>query len=716
MVAVLLLRAGTSPADLLRYGAYVCLAVLLPGTLVYRALRGRPHTLVEDLAMGAAVGLVLEIAGWAIFSALDLRAVVWLWPALVVVPFVALKPLRRHWRVAGYTRVPVGWSWAVAGVVGFFTTYLAAVFLDRNPILPPSEETRQYLDLSYQLSLAGEAAHAIPPGLPQVAAEPLYYHWFAYVHMAMTGMVGQIDLPVVALRLAIPALCALAVVLTAVVGWRVSGRPYVGAVAAALFFVIGEFNFTNPVSLPFGTQATFVIWHGMSMIYAWVLVIAVIAPLAEIASRSSYGDVPALGRWGVWVLTGLFLLGSSGAKGSSLPVLALTLVFTAVALLATQRRIPWGILFAGLLTGAAQLFATVVLYHFQTYGVTYEPLAALTPFWTDAGPLAVAGVWVAFVLNMLLRTAGIVPLIWLNRGRLDPRQWLLVAGGTAGLVLYLLVNQPGSGYQYFLRTGFAFAVIASAWGYALVLERARLSTWDSALLAWGALVLAVALVFIQLAYASTPANAPLRPMLTWAAVLAGTAAAAAVAWRLAARRWPGLRGRGGAVLLTGILIAGSPGLVMDAVKSVAAPNGGPYPSVPLPQSRVDAARWVRDHSSPQDVLATNVHCIGGEVSGYCDSRSFWLSAYAERSVLVEGWGFAPRQATVGLAPFWDPALLAVNDAAFVTPTVDGLAELRDRHHVRWLVVDRSVGKESGDLLTLAEPAYDNGRIAVYRLR
>ena len=59
--------------------------------------------------------------------------------------------------------------------------------------------------------------------------------------------------------------------LTAVVGWRVSGRPYAGAVAAALFFAVGEFNFTDPVTLPFGTQATFVVWHGMSMIYAWVL-------------------------------------------------------------------------------------------------------------------------------------------------------------------------------------------------------------------------------------------------------------------------------------------------------------------------------------------------------------------------------------------------------------------------------------------------------------
>src|SRR5690606_1817051 len=176
--AIILLRAGTSPVDLLRYAAYAGLAVILPGTLVYRSLRGRAMTLAEDLAMGAAVGLVLELAAWAVFSALDVRGAVWLWPALVVVVFAAVPRLRRHWRGGEYVAVPLGWSWTVAGVVAFFTAYLAAVFIDRNPILPPSERTLQYIDLPYQLSLAGMAKHTFPPELPQVAGEPLHYHWF----------------------------------------------------------------------------------------------------------------------------------------------------------------------------------------------------------------------------------------------------------------------------------------------------------------------------------------------------------------------------------------------------------------------------------------------------------------------------------------------------------------------------------------------------------
>ena len=62
-------------------------------------------------------------------------------------------------------------------------------------------------------------------------------------------------------------------------------------------------------------------------------------------------------------------------------------------------------------------------------------------------------------------------------------------------------------------------------------------------------------------------------------------------------------------------------------------------------------------------------------------------------MLIEGWGFAPRQAELGLAPFWDSALLALNERAFTAPTEADLGELRDRYGVRWLVVDRSIGRE-----------------------
>jgi hypothetical protein len=130
---------------------------------------------------------------------------------------------------------------------------------------------------------------------------------------------------------------------------------------------------------------------------------------------------------------------------------------------------------------------------------------------------------------------------------------------------------------------------------------------------------------------------------------------------------------------------------------------------------VDAARFVMQHSAPTDVVATNVHCLQmyGDI---CDPRSFWLSAYSERSVLVEGWGFAPRQSLGdAFAPFWDQAKLKLNDEAFSAPTPILLGRLRDQYGVHWLVVDREVSVESPVLATLAAKVYDNGRVAVYHL-
>jgi hypothetical protein len=734
----ILLHAGTSPVDLLRYAAYVVFAVTLPGTLLYRSLRRNPFTLVEDLAMGAAVGLALELVAWAVFSLANIRGWVFLWPLLVYIPYLAVPKLRRHWIVRGYRTVPLGWSWTITGVVCFFTTYLAVVFLDRNPILPTSESTLMYLDLPYQLSLAGEATHRFPVGLPQVAGEPLYYHWFAYVHMGMTAMVGHIDLPVVALRLAIPALCAFTVLLTGVVAWRVSRRAYVGAIAAVLFFAVGEFNFTDPFQFLFGSQVTFVIWHGMSMIYSWALLVALIAPIAEIVRRSwpasstvdsppssFVEDIPPVGATAAYVVATILLLASSGAKASSIPVVLAALLFTFVVLWIVNKRVPWSVLWIGLTTIGAQLFAVAVVFNFQTYGVTLGPVQGLKPYWADAHgwtwPLVVIGVWVAFLLNMEMRTFGVVPLLWKRRLRLGPEQWFLLGGGIAGPAIYLVFYQPSSGNQYFTRSGFAFAIILSAWGFAEVYERAKLSRRATIALAAFAAVFAGLTIIAQLAFAGPqPAGGdftPLVSLLEWAAVLAAVGLVGGVAWWALGRTRPAMRGRGGIVLLTAILIAGAPGLIMDEVKSSRYPNGGAYAPISMPKSRVDAARFVRDHSRPTDVVATNVHCLQFFEDGTCDPREFWLSAYSERSVLVEGWGFAPRQSLQPSlwAPFWDPAKLQLNDEAFAAPTPQLLAQLRDQYDVHWLVVDRTTSTESPLLIQYATKVYDNGRMAVYEL-
>ena len=728
VVVGFLIHTGTPPVDVLRYAGYALLGVMLPGTLLYRALRGSPHTLVEDLAIGAVVGLVLEVGAWAGFSAVGAQRWLWLWPVAVVVPFVAVPALRRHWRVRGYRPVPAGWAWSVAAVVAGFTWYLAESFLFRNPILPTDEGQAQYIDLAYQMSLAGEATHAFPPGLPQVAGEPLHYHWFAFAHLGVASLVSGVDLPTVILRLAVPALCALAVVLIAVVGWRVSGRAYVGATAAALMFTIGEFGYENGVRQFFGTQATFIVWSSQSVTYSWVLLIPLIAVLADVVGRARGSDVPPLGR-GVWALAAVFLLGSTGAKASTIPVALSALGLTALVLLVVQRSIVWPVVVAAGMTLAAQLFAMAVLFRFESHGVSIAPFAGFTryipddparPGWLSA--LLFAAAVTAFLLNMQLRLAGIPVLLWQRRGRLEPVQVFLLGGVLAGPAIYVLVTHPGSAQEYFVRASFVFGVILSAWGYAEALDRAKLPRRALVGLGVGAAGFALVLTAVQLRNPATATGSPayevLMPMLRWAFVLVVVGLVAGMAWSVLGERWPGLRRRGGVVALTAVLVAGAPGLVMDAAAGRIYANGGAYASVPMPQSRVAAARWVHDHSDPDDVVATNVHCRE-VVNGWCDARTFWLSAYAERTVLVEGWAFTPRMAGKDggpYAPFWDQPRLELNDAAFYTPDTDVLARLQRDYGVRWLVVDRDIGAEAPELPGLAERLFDNGRLAVYELR
>ncbi|WP_441245708.1 hypothetical protein [Kitasatospora sp. McL0602] len=742
LAVALLLATDTAPLDIAKYGFYAVWGVLLPGTLVFRSLRCTPHTLVEDLALGAVTGLVLELAAWAVLMPLGIQSAATLWPLAVVVPFAAVPRLRRHWRPRDYRSTPsLGWSWAVAGTVAVTTVFLYGVYLRRNPILPTSESSTQFMDLPYQLSLAANAKHTFPLTLPQAAGEPLYYHWFAFVHEAMTSMVGHIDLPVVQMRLMIPALCALAMVVMAVVGWRLARRPWVGVVAALLVFAIGEFNVVRMVdTAPFGSsQVPLMSWASVSMTYSWPLLFALIAAVGEgLVRRREDDSVPAWGP-GLFVLVALFAVASSAAKATSLPVTLAGLALAGFVVLVTTRRIPWAVVGLGGILGAAQVFSTAVIFRFMTYGLEILPLSNIEGNWAvdPAHPrssasqaVVVAGVWAAFLLCTQLRVVGALPLLWRSRLNLQPVQWILLGGAVAGPTAYLLMN--GWNASYFTHAGLAFGALLSAWGYCEAFERAALSRRGKTLLAVATAVFVGLLTygirtgadgwrrFALGLFGIDPdkpkvAYAGLVPMLVAAAALLLIAALGGLLWWGLGRSWAGLRGRGGIVLLTAALTAGAPTLMLDMFDPGWSPSVWGAPE--LQKSRVEAARWVRSHSAPTDVIATNEHYLPG--TSY-DSRVFTLSAFSERSVLIEGWGFAPREMASGggngVGPFWDQPLLELNDAAFYSPTPEILAELRDKHHVRYLVLERRAGVESPLLDELVKPVYDNGHEAVYELR
>lgn len=750
-LVILLLGADTAPGDVARYTGYVLWGVLTPGTLVFRALRRRPHSLLEDLAFGAVTGLALELAAWFVLVSAGAQSLAVAWPLVVVIPFAAVPRLRRHWRPRGYVRPSQGWSWAVAGAVMLSSAYFYAEFLSRFPVVPTDENTRIFGDIPYMLSLAGNAKQHAPLTLPQAAGEPLNYHWFSFAHMAMTDLVGHIDLPVVENRLMVPALAALALLITAVVAQRLTGRTWAGPLAALLVFAIGEFTAAYPNNVDswlFGAPAVrLMYWSSVSLAYSQPLLIALLGVIGD-GLRSSRGDgeqgrsAPPFGP-GMFVLTAMFALASSAAKASTLPVTLAGLAVTGVAVLVGTRRIPWRVVGLGAIVAGAQLFATAVIFKFESYGLKVIPFGNVQRFWADPGhsratavqAAVIAATLCAFLLHHHVKLLGMIPLLWRRRLRLEPVQWFLLGAAVAGPCAYLVVN--GYNASYFTIAALPFGVVLSAWGYCESFERAALPSRAKAALGVSAAVFVALLTFViyrcssrwsrfvQHAFGAEHGHKPyaaLLAALAAAAVLAASALAVGLLWRALGRAWPALRGRGGIVLLTAGLAVGGPGLLHDALQSREVTWQGSWV---MPGTQVEAARWIRGHSAPSDVLVTNSHCW--EFDDYangpaCDNvRSQWLSGYSERSVLVEGWAYAPRAVALtggGTAyngPFWDQALFRQNEDAVYRPTAENLRLLRERYHVRYVVAHRPSGAESPLLGSLAERVFDNGRVAVYRL-
>src|SRR4051794_19021403 len=75
-------HGGVSYGDIGLYALRIIVAVLLPGVLLSRLVRSGRRTGVEDLAVGFAVGTLVQIPVWWLFLPLGLSY--WIWPVIVV--------------------------------------------------------------------------------------------------------------------------------------------------------------------------------------------------------------------------------------------------------------------------------------------------------------------------------------------------------------------------------------------------------------------------------------------------------------------------------------------------------------------------------------------------------------------------------------------------------------------------------------------------------
>lgn len=734
VTVVTLVAFETPVADIAVYAGYLTLGLAVPGTLLWRALRGTPRSFVEDVAAGTTLVYAVELLVYFSVSALGVPQLVRAWPAVVVVAFVAVPKLRRHLRPTGTPRMPMAWSWSVAGTVVIALLWLAWSGFLTHALSGPTAGN-PYVDMPFHLSLAADLKHHFPPKIPYVLGEPQSYHWFVHAHLAASSWSSGLELHVLLYRFYAVPLVVLLVVLIAVLASRVSRRIWAGPVAAALLVFVGSFSpyAFQWVGSPFAELNLFTphIWGSPTQTFGTVLFLPLLLLLSDRLRH-------APGRAGQWVMFTILLIATMGGKATFLPILLAGLAFAGFIGLVAERRIHWPLVIAFGLTSMALLYAQRVLFNGADAGLAVHPFFSselvagtymrLPPTWfvalcTLLIPLAWAG-----------RAAGIIGLLRRRERWSDPTATLFAGIVIGAVVAYFSFSQPGGSQFYFIRSMAPVLAVLSAWGLTTLVPPERDNRRVAAALL-GSAVLggAVMTAVIMLGSDQQPAGHLMNrreialALITPYLVLGVIFAVLGAALFLARRRVPWLRGISLALAVALVLGLGLTRLipyVRYPVEYIDSRGGLVYSTMDSARSiapgAVEAGRWIRAHSDPDDLVATNVHCRH-EYMGNCDNRHFWIAAYTERRVLVEGWGYTvTSNRNIGgrpwyYVPFWRQDVLADNDRVFTDPTPANADRLRDRYGVRWLFVDERFHKPAAGLDKVATLRFRDGDSTVYEL-
>ena len=720
---------GTPIGQVATFAAYVMVGLALPGALWVRLLRGHPTHIAEDLTLGLTVGYCLELVTYLVARAAGAPLLFLLWPIATLLAFAAVPGLRRHWRGGG-VRAPAWWSWSLAALLAYVLVYSAATFFGRHAL---SGTYAPYVDMPYHLALIGELKNHVPPQIPYVEGVPLAYHWFFYADAAATSWATGIEPVTLLFRLSGLPMFVAFVVLTAAAARRLTGGWWSGpaAVVLALLATVAV-PYAATAGSVFDAQTLPSTWISPTNLFGLALfaaVLVVFMDLVHIEGRVLRGR---------WVLVGLLVFGAAGAKATLLPLLIGGLLTVLAGAVIGRRRVPaaaiGGLAFA---VGGAVL-AIVLLFRGSTGGLTIGmgsliamPVAKSVGAGSTHGIAAIVIPAVAFLIALVLWSfmwAGAYGLLVRRRDAgADPRILLLLGVCAAALGAAVVFLYPGLSELYYLRTATgAFALLTVAGISALIPADVR----RGPLIAGMAVAALIGGTMVRAIRAIGPDSLPRLGRERWPVVVLGmvlpvialvlVTVAGARAARAASRRSRRLAGT--APLLVVALVMGFSLPAM--IQLVASPLETSVAADPaIPGDGITAAVWLRDHSDPADVLATNLHCRRPPAAdGACDARNFWVSAYAERRALVEGWAYtAPAiaaAARLGVSdrtvPFWDQPLLALNDQVFEAPTAGNLAALRDQHGVRWLFAD--LASADGDALArLATLRYRSGDFAVYEL-
>jgi hypothetical protein len=718
------------------YLGYLLVVIAIPGTVFWRRLTGGTGWFAVDAVLGTTFGLACEALVYPLGRWLDIPMLALVLPALALGMVLALPRRKESDRSTPW--------WAVAGVmvsVGVVSAWFVRVG-SRLIALDGPAALRPNSDSPYQLALAAELTHHFPPQVPYVAGEPLAYHWMVYNHLASAHWITGIELDVLTHRVVPFAFMLLTALAAAAVGMVLTGRAVAAPIAAALTVMAGDLS-------PWSWTTTNTLYNdgplslgqliSPTQAFSTVLMLPLIAVTALILRRQSHGRLAGQSRGR---LAGLFLVAAvliavlSTSKATALPVYAAGLPAAWIYLSVRARRLNLRALVLAVLVVVGYGFNFLVILGAENQGIVVKPAGTfrsmLQGMYTGIGPDVRPGPSVLVIVSAAIVIGWLMPVVGalLIRRRVprDPMAVLLVFGFVLAIAAASILYQFGQAQVFFARSAFIYGVLIATWGLASLDRRIYFAVAP-------ALALGVAAIY----YARSRPHGLIKgcrdtgcldrifaePLVVALIVVAVGVVVLGLVFRGSRRTWAAIA----VAALLGLTV--SPTIV--SLQKFARPGGSTYESIA--PGGIEAARFIRRQSGPDDLIATNIHChrppdkaetaglsVSKPTTDRCHSGSFWIPGYAERRVLVEGWAYTAKANNHAktsnealYSPFWDQEKLRINDEAFTAPTRDGLETLRTKYGVRWLFADERINPIPDELSKLAELRFQSGTVRVYQL-
>lgn len=741
---------------------------LAPGFVLARLCLPDARTWMGMAGQAFGVGIPFTLLGWFFSVLTDWGGAAWMLSVVVCALSLMLSTWRAKLSFTPEARInPLSALALVAAAAVQLKSFMAQ--LNMSQLLPAG--SFWYQDNLWHLGINGLLKNRLIPTFPQVLGEPLNYHWLANAHMAGMELATGLPNDMVLLRLwffpMIVGAGLIAVPLVEMCTRRVYLAPYAGAIV----LLAPSLRLDN--------------WMGMSQYSAWVpnspsqtlaipflLMTVYLAVLMIIRFRRTSMPVA------FWVLAIAVFLLAPGAKSSHLPVIAAGALFALVASLKIAGLRPYrfglgavlalsiaavgatSFLFAGSGAGTGlQIGSTIrrmAPWSFVTGVDPYISSGLLLPGVTGISRLfLLGGILVIFLVNFAWIAPGVAAMAAPRLAKNDPSRdessareksslfigeearqvvlWFMLGLGLGGFAACMVVDHDGMSQVYFLYGAMAilacFAIIGTdvalsqikssrlpqerGDGLERISPRWLLTVTIAAGVAGGLLLFNVRPIFRK------PSEKWLvGPLVT---LEIGVFVLMAVGiWALAYLFTTSKAGNRAvkACAMISLLIAGT-------VSTVPALWGAPpgRQGIVIPQSSVQAATWIRDHTSPDTVIATNSHCLSGKTAPNCDARSFWVSGMSERQTFIEGWAYTAAahkahgvdRRSYSRQPFSDPQAYEMNERAIGSADPDAIKYLQDRG-VTYLFAVTSVSPVSSALNQEADLVYQTKTVRIYRLK